>query len=151
MIIRNAAKCNKCGDVIQSVSRHDFVECECGSIFVDGGNEYMRAGGDREDIEFLYVSTDKQYIPFSVKLENSEMTVAAHHPDTCVGKVCALHKRTNHEMRGWRQSVDIIGNTFVTTRICPHDVAHTDPDDYLVYDINYCKKCKPKHKELVFA
>lgn len=151
MIIRNAAKCAKCHDVIQSVHRHDFVECECGSIFVDGGNEYMRAGGAKEDFIALYVSTDKQYIPFSVKLENSELTVAAHHPDTCVGNVCSLHKRTNHEMRGWRQSVDIIGNTFVTTRICPHDVAHTDPDDYLVYDVNYCKKCKPKHKELVFA
>ena len=44
-ILRNAAKCNKCGDVIQSISRHDFVECKCGSIFVDGGHEYMRAGG----------------------------------------------------------------------------------------------------------
>lgn len=60
MIIRNAAKCNRCGDVIQSTHRHDFVECECGSIFVDGGHEYMRAGGAREDFTPLYVSTDPE-------------------------------------------------------------------------------------------
>ena len=151
MIIRNAAKCNKCGDVIQSVSRHDFVECECGSIFVDGGNEYMRAGGAREDIEFLYVSTDKPFVPESVQLENSMTIIAAHHSSTCVGKQCSLHKRTEHEMRDWEQSVELVGNTFVVTRICPHDVAHTDPDDFLVYDVNYCNKCKPQHKQLVFA
>lgn len=151
MIIRNAAKCNKCKDVIQSTYRHEYIECNCGAIAVDGGNEYFRSAGSREDFIPLYVSTDKQYIPFSVKLENSEMTVAAHHPDTCAGEVCALHKRTDHEMRGWRQSVGIIGSTFVTTRICPHDIEHTDPDDFFVYDVSWCKECNPRLKQMVFA
>ena len=34
----------KCGDIIESVHRHDFVECSCGSIFVDGGHDYLRRG-----------------------------------------------------------------------------------------------------------
>jgi hypothetical protein len=25
--------------------RHDFVRCECGKSFVDGGEDYFRAGG----------------------------------------------------------------------------------------------------------
>lgn len=43
-------KCNKCGDIIESKSLHDFVPCKCGAIFVDGGAEYLRFGGAMEDI-----------------------------------------------------------------------------------------------------
>ena len=150
MIIRNAAKCNKCKDVIQSTSRHDFVECGCGAIFVDGGNEYMRAGGAKEDFIPLYVSADKPYVPESTQLEHSDVILAAHHSSTCAGKQCPLHKRTNHEMRDWRQGLDMIGSTFVITRICPHDIAHTDPDDFFVYDVSWCKECSPRFKQVVF-
>ena len=53
-IIRNRAKCLKCGDVIESTHRHDFVGCKCGAIFVDGGLDYLRRGGKfLEDIEEL--------------------------------------------------------------------------------------------------
>jgi len=37
-------KCKLCGDIIESKSRHDWVECNCGEIFVDGGLDYFRAG-----------------------------------------------------------------------------------------------------------
>lgn len=57
MIIRNAAQCAKCGDIIESKHRHDFVSCSCESIFIDGGTEYIRAGGSVEDfISLLEVS-----------------------------------------------------------------------------------------------
>jgi hypothetical protein len=52
-IVRNAARCRKCGDVIESTSVHDFVSCKCGSIFVDGGHEYLRRGGDLNLLEEL--------------------------------------------------------------------------------------------------
>ena len=45
MIIQNAVSCNKCDDFIFSAHRHDFRECKCGNIFVDGGQEYLRRGG----------------------------------------------------------------------------------------------------------
>jgi len=47
-IVRNMAKCDKCGDIIESKYRHDFVWCKCGSIAVDGGHEYLRRIGDPE-------------------------------------------------------------------------------------------------------
>jgi len=47
--MRNWAKCRKCGDVIESKYRHDFVMCGCGAIFVDGGNDYIRRGGYPDD------------------------------------------------------------------------------------------------------
>ena len=52
-IVRNAARCRKCGTVVESRHRHDFVWCACQSIFVDGGTEYIRAGGDPADFESL--------------------------------------------------------------------------------------------------
>lgn len=45
-IIKNAAECARCGDVIESKHRRDFVNCSCGAIFVDGGLEYLRRGFD---------------------------------------------------------------------------------------------------------
>lgn len=52
-LLRNRVKCKKCGTVIESRWTHDFVSCECGSIFVDGGLDYMRMGGNLDNIEDL--------------------------------------------------------------------------------------------------
>ena len=52
--MRNLAKCKRCGDIIESKSRHDFQMCSCGSIFVDGGTDYIRRGGDPEDFDEEY-------------------------------------------------------------------------------------------------
>ena len=41
-IIKNAIRCNICGDVIESKHRHDYVECSCGACAVDGGHDYLR-------------------------------------------------------------------------------------------------------------
>lgn len=51
-IIRNSARCRKCGDEIESKHRHDWVACSCGAIFVDGGKSYLRRGAaDPSDLE----------------------------------------------------------------------------------------------------
>lgn len=44
MILLNRAKCLRCGDLIFSASVHDYRQCTCGNIFVDGGMEYIRHG-----------------------------------------------------------------------------------------------------------
>lgn len=56
---KNKAKCKNCGDVIESKSQHDFVACSCWDaekqlgIFVDGGNDYRRGGGNPEHFEVI--------------------------------------------------------------------------------------------------
>ena len=48
----NQAKCKKCGDIIRSKNRHDFVTCKCGAISVDGGSWYAkRVAENLDDIE----------------------------------------------------------------------------------------------------
>jgi len=54
-ILRNSARCRVCLRDIESKHRHDFVVCDCwdgkgNGIFIDGGKEYRRYGGDMENI-----------------------------------------------------------------------------------------------------
>jgi hypothetical protein len=39
-------QCLDCEDIIESKHRHDFVRCECGNSFLDGGDDYIRGGGN---------------------------------------------------------------------------------------------------------
>ncbi len=52
-IIRNAIRCKKCGDIIESKTVHDFKFCSCGSCAVDGGHDYLRRCGNLGDWEEL--------------------------------------------------------------------------------------------------
>ena len=51
MILQNAAVCKKCGDGVWSAHRHDYRQCECGAIAVDGGAEYLRRVGSSFDFD----------------------------------------------------------------------------------------------------
>lgn len=66
IIKRNAAKCNKCGDIIESTHRHDFKWCSCRTVAVDGGLEYIKRcfklEGDYTDLsETIYDDIKKIY------------------------------------------------------------------------------------------
>lgn len=60
VLVRNAVRCLKCRDVIESKHRHDFVPCSCGNISVDGGLEYLRRVGTLKDYEDLSEYLDKE-------------------------------------------------------------------------------------------
>ncbi len=64
-IVKNMIKCNKCGDVIESTSVHDFKWCKCKSVAVDGGHQYLRRVGNLGDWEDMGVIQDENgnYIP----------------------------------------------------------------------------------------
>ena len=48
-------RCKKCGDILESKYRHDFKMCSCKSCYIDGGNDYCRVGGNKEDYEWFYL------------------------------------------------------------------------------------------------
>ena len=52
-IIHNRIRCKKRGEIIESITVHDFKWCSCGSVAVDGGKDYLRRCGNREDYEDL--------------------------------------------------------------------------------------------------
>lgn len=48
-LIRNAFKCKRCKQIVESKHRHDFQSCKCGN-FTDGGLSYIRRGGKAADM-----------------------------------------------------------------------------------------------------
>lgn len=52
-IVSNKARCKLCNTIAESTHRHHLCFCECGSIFVDGGKDYLRRGGKIESLEEL--------------------------------------------------------------------------------------------------
>ena len=54
-IIHSTATCKKCGEVLVSRYRHDYVMCTCDNkTMLDGGNDYQRFGG--KDIRLVDLS-----------------------------------------------------------------------------------------------
>ena len=47
-ILTNKIRCNFCQEVLESKHRHDFVQCSCGKVAVDGGKDYLRRVFDLE-------------------------------------------------------------------------------------------------------
>jgi hypothetical protein len=41
-LIKNAIQCRNCDDIIESKKRHEYKECSCGKVAIDGG---LDAGG----------------------------------------------------------------------------------------------------------
>ena len=59
-IISNKIQCKHCGEIIESTSVHNFVTCKCGKVSVDGGKDYLRRCGNKEDyIELSIIESIK--------------------------------------------------------------------------------------------
>lgn len=44
-------KCKKCGEILESKHRHDFVSCGCDNkSFVDGVDDYVTIGAEELDL-----------------------------------------------------------------------------------------------------
>jgi hypothetical protein len=63
---RNRAKCKLCGDIIESMHRHDMQWCKCKHIAVDGGQDYFRCiAGDWNN--FLRLDEEDNEIKVEIK------------------------------------------------------------------------------------
>lgn len=68
-LVVNRAKCLKCGDTLISKHGHDFVTCSCGSLSVDGGQDYLKRcyNNDRDILELsIYQSSPWEEIRSNV-------------------------------------------------------------------------------------
>lgn len=64
--MRNRAKCKKCESIIESFHRHDYVKCTCGSIAVDGGQDYFKCVADDWD-NFIRIDDNDREIKPTIK------------------------------------------------------------------------------------
>ena len=61
---RNAVKCLVCEKVIESEHLHDFKWCGCkypDGVFVDGGEYYLRRGGNTPYEDLSEVAEDEEW------------------------------------------------------------------------------------------
>lgn len=65
--------------------------------------------------------------------------VFTHSAFDCLGKVCSIHNPTDHHMASWTQRYR--HDTGSTERLCPHNVAHPDPDDARAPRDHACDGC----------
>ena len=61
VVVVNKCQCARCLDIIESRHRHDCVQCSCGAIFTDGGTEYIRRGGEIENIIDMSETYEETY------------------------------------------------------------------------------------------
>lgn len=79
--MRNRAKCKLCNTIIESLYKHDLVNCKCGEIFVDGGQDYFRCGfGDPSN--FLRVDDEGNEIVITFKDDIEEKNTETQHNNT---------------------------------------------------------------------
>ena len=71
----SAIQCLKCNDIIVSKYRHDFRFCKCRAVAIDGGTDYLRCIGNKENYRIVSSFGDDDLM---VSLETLE--VALHHP-----------------------------------------------------------------------
>ena len=133
-IVRNSIRCQRCGTNVESTHRHDYRTCECGANAVDGGHDYLRRmGSSYEDTSII--APDE---PRTHQLEHSEeWIVNTHHSVLCAGRPCTIHNRTDHPLRTWRQAW--VNNRIM--RMCPHQMAHKDPDETGRKQCVRCDQC----------
>lgn len=172
-MIRNIAKCKKCGDIIESKHRHDFVLCSCGAIFVDGGHDYIRRGGDQFDEEFdrqngfiVEKPMPQTTVPDEAQLDNLDMNTLVTRvwewfeikglkdPVMQMVKVQEEVGELAHEIsRGHRQSPEVedaLGDILVTIiGMCHH--LHYHPAHALGVAYNEIKNRKGKVVEGSFV
>lgn len=87
-ILANAARCRKCGDEIYSAYRHDYKKCKCGAIGVDGGMDYFRSTGNREDFEDMSISVPVEVVEQCKKA----LEWASANRRNNLGTVCAIFR-----------------------------------------------------------
>tara|TARA_R110000765_G_scaffold382392_1_gene473659 strand:- start:145 stop:471 length:327 start_codon:yes stop_codon:yes gene_type:complete len=92
-ILSNQAQCVHCDDSIWSAHRHDYKECSCGKLMVDGGMSYIRRGGKREDRIEQSISMD---VPLLNQLVE-DLDEAKRTGRNSLGLVCAMVRTLRDE------------------------------------------------------
>lgn len=86
--------------------------------------------------------------------------VNVHTIEQCAGQHCCIHNPSQHHMKTWAPQWDELLKQM--WRICPHDLAHPDPDDLAFVrrrwghqeaasgSLHYCDGCcqPPRTKEI---
>lgn len=94
--ILNRVRCRKCGDIIRSMYTHDFVNCKCDSIAIDGGNEYQRLTGELADMDLSWSVYENQKIDVARHLSNSEYRLLLQVHENFISRIEPVKREEYH-------------------------------------------------------
>lgn len=57
--MEDAVKCRICGSYIRTNTGYDCIPCACGAVAVDGGDQYVRILGNKDDYEIVAIPACK--------------------------------------------------------------------------------------------
>jgi hypothetical protein len=80
-LLRSQLECPRCHDIVASIHRHDFQQCSCGGIFLDGGRDYMRCGGESLVVE-----------DGSIQHMDRSLFIAGNHNDASAALALSIYK-----------------------------------------------------------
>ena len=63
---RRVVCCMLCGSIIYSFHRHDYKECSCGNVAVDGGKDYCRMNWKDPSKILVWDRTKKDWVKFKI-------------------------------------------------------------------------------------
>lgn len=78
----------------------------------------------------LYELRDVSRFDEQNTLEHTDIVLNTHRAGDCLGDVCTIHRRSDHNMRSFPQNWR--GDRGIMERVCPHGIGHPDPDDITV-------------------
>lgn len=78
--MRNRAKCKLCGDILESFHQHDYVECKCKQISIDGGQNYWRCSAI-DYANFLRIDDDGNEVIVTYKEERKDTPPTTEQPE----------------------------------------------------------------------
>ncbi len=103
-IVSNQIKCLNCGDTPFSMHRHDFTWCECGSVAVDGGQDYLKRVGS--DWEEMSITIDEAGLKSMVEVVEVAMNSRRNPLGVTLAALRAIRDAGIHPVKGGRGVTD---------------------------------------------
>ena len=94
-----------------------------------------------EEADRTLAEIERMYSPSNrYTLEHTDVVLrVAHAYSVCQGRPCTVHNLSDHPLRSWPQQWNsLIG---YMERVCPHGVAHIDPDEFKLFLAHACDGC----------
>jgi len=118
--MRNRAKCKKCESIIESFHVHDYVQCKCGAIAIDGGSDYLKIIYDNID-DFLRIDDEGNEIV--VKLGSKETKELINDKPMDKWPVTPSRSDLLHELDAMIENIDKLPQQAMSLPITHYDLS----------------------------
>lgn len=147
-IYSNKIRCNHCGDIIESMSVHDFKTCSCGTVSVDGGKSYLKRSFKNSPNDFEDLS-DCVTIELSICPICEEEVSFGKNPDG-TNHIFCCHCHLKFEGSEWNMSEEELADewnsraTIESEQVVRGEWIDTQPDYHDGYykNAHMCSNCQ---------